>query len=211
VELVHHTSAEQQTVSTIQGISFKMAVGDATIEKMDAYLSDLFAAWDIYTTLIATIVLIFVAYPLLTWKDPDIHPMLLARQATASPVRQPGESSIYRSLEAPHGYPLRSGLNVKDPEAPKWASGRDGDLRDIWRQAARGALKEDGTPSGAMGKLLTVLGREQILEHKLDDVTTEIKVIGEHIKSSKGKVVAICLSNSVEMLAGIFGTYRNPV
>ena len=48
-----------------------MAVGDATIEKMDAYLSDLFAAWDIYTTLIATIVLIFVAYPLLTWKDPE--------------------------------------------------------------------------------------------------------------------------------------------
>jgi hypothetical protein len=184
---------------------FIMAVGDATIEKIDTYLSDLFAAWDIYTTLIASILFIFLVYPLMTWKDPDTHPMLLARQATASPVRQPGESSVFRSLETPHGYPLRSGLNVKDPDAPKWSSGRDGDLRDVWRQAARGATKDDGTPRGEKGKLLTVLGREQVLEHKLDDVTIEIKTIGQYIQASKGKRVAICLSNSVELLAGIFG------
>jgi hypothetical protein len=36
-------------------------------------------------------------------QDPDTHPLLLARQALASYVRQPGESAVFRSPETPHG------------------------------------------------------------------------------------------------------------
>lgn len=60
---------------------------------------------------------------------------------------------------------LNVGLNVKDPGASKWSRGRDGDLRDIWRQAVKGT-SEDGKPS-VKGKLLTVLGEEKVIEHKL--------------------------------------------
>lgn len=60
---------------------------------------------------------------------------------------------------------LNVGLNVKDPGASKWSRGRDGDLRDVWRQAIRGTT-EEGKPS-AKGKILTVLGEEKVIEHKL--------------------------------------------
>ncbi len=182
-----------------------MAIGETFLTKADNILNDIFAGWSLSTTLIATLFFIFLAYPWLTWKDPDTHPFLLARQATASPVRQPGESAVYRSNEIPYGYPLRSGLNVKDPGAPKWSSGRNGDLRDIWIQAVRGPLKEDGSSAGPKGKLLTVLGREKIVERSLDGVTLEINIIGRYIQQIKGKQVGICLSNSVELLASIFG------
>ena len=186
-----------------------MAVGDNTLAKIDAYVADLFAGWDIYSTLLATALFIFLIWPLLTWKDPDVHPILLARQASASPVRQPGESAVYRSLESPQGYPLRRGLGVKDPGAPRWSSGRNGDLRDIWRQAVRGAPKEDGTPSGDKGKLYTVLGREKTITHALEDVSQEINIIGQYITEANGKTVAICLSDSVELLSAIFGGYTS--
>ena len=182
-----------------------MAVGDTLLAKADNTLNDIFAGWSLSTTVIATLLFVFLAYPWLTWKDPDTHPFLLARQATASPVRQPGESAVYRSIEVPHGYPLRSGLNVKDPGAPKWSSGRNGDLRDIWIQAVRGPLKDDGSAAGPKGKLFTVLGREKIMERSLESVTLEINVVGRYIQQIKGKHVAICLSNSVELLASIFG------
>jgi hypothetical protein len=183
-----------------------MALGDAYLEWADTLLLDLFQQWSLSTTIIATFLFFYFAYPLLTWKDPDVHPFLLARQANASPIRQPGESAIYRSIEIPYGYPLRAGLGVKDPGAPKWSSGRNGDIRDIWRQAARGPLKDDGTPAGPAGKLYTVLGREKVVERDLDSVTLEINAIGKHIQEAGGKKVAICLSNSVELLAGIFAT-----
>jgi hypothetical protein len=108
-------------------------------------------------------------------------------------------------LETPHGFPLRLGLNVKDPGAPKWTGGRRGDLRDIWRTAVRGALKEDGTPSGKKGKIYTVLGKE-MAERSLDQVTQEINVIGQHLQKAKAKTVAVCLTDSTELLAAIFGT-----
>lgn len=184
-----------------------MAVGDSLLEKVDAYLAELFAGWNFYSTLIATALFIFLAYPWLTWRDPDTHPLLLARQASASPVRQPGESAIYRSLESPHGYPLRAGLGVKDPGAPRWSSGRNGDLRDIWRQAVRGVMKEDGTLTGEKGKIFTVLGREKVIQHPLEDISQEINVIGQYVNEAKGKTVAICLSNSVELLSAIFGEF----
>lgn len=181
-----------------------MAVGDAYLEKADAVLLDLFQQWSISTTVIATLLFFYFAYPWLTWKDPDVHPFLLARQASPSPIRQPGESAVYRSIEIPYGYPLRAGLGVKDPGAPKWSSGRNGDIRDVWRQAARGPLKDDGTSAGPKGKFYTVLGREKVIERDFDSVTLEINVIGKHIQEAGGKKVAICLSNSVELLAGVF-------
>lgn len=72
---------------------------------------------------------------------------------------------MYRSHSAPHGMPLNTGLNVKDPGASKWSRGRDGDLRDVWRQVLSGTT-EPGKPGGK-GKLLTVLGEEKVIEHDL--------------------------------------------
>lgn len=184
-----------------------MAIGDTLLVQIDTVLNDIFAGWGLSTTIIATLLFFFLAYPWLTWKDPDTHPFLLARQTTAAPIRQPGESAVYRSIEVPYGYPLRSGLNVKDPGAPKWSSGRNGDLRDIWTQAMRGPLKEDGSEDGPKSKLLTVLGRQKVVERSLESVTVEINVIGKFIQSTKGKRVAVCLSNSVELLVSIFGKY----
>ena len=183
-----------------------MALWEAWLEKADAFLVDLLAGWNIYSTVIVTVLVIYLAYPVVTGRDPDTHPLLLARQATSSPVRRTGESAIYRSLESPNGYPLKAGLNVKDPGAPKWGSGRDGDIRDIWRQAARGPLNDDGTLSGKKGKLMTILGREQVIDDDFETVSQEINIIGQHINSANGSVVAICLSNSRELLAALFGT-----
>jgi hypothetical protein len=182
-----------------------MAAGDAYLEQLDAVLISLFSGWNIYTTIFATSLLVYLAYPWLTWRDPDVHPLLLARQAYASPVRLPKESAIYRSVEIPHGYPLRAGLGVKDPGAPKWSSGRNGDLRDIWRTAARGSLNEDGSSAGKKGKVITVLGNQKLIEHRLDDMTLDINVVGKYVQDSNGQCAAICLSNSTELLSSIFG------
>ncbi|PYI06118.1 hypothetical protein BO78DRAFT_369699 [Aspergillus sclerotiicarbonarius CBS 121057] len=173
------------------------------VAKLDALVAELLADWNIYTTLIAGGIVAFLVFSFVTSKDTDIHPFLLARQSTAFPVRQPGETAQYRSLETPHGFPLRSGLNVKDPGAPRWTSGRKGDLRDIWKAAVRGTVEEDGRVTGKQGKIYTVLGRKAI-EHSLEQVTQEMNVIGDRLQSSKVKTVAICLTDSVELLAAIF-------
>ncbi|KAJ5164994.1 AMP-dependent synthetase/ligase [Penicillium coprophilum] len=180
-----------------------MATDTSLVEKLDALVADILADWNIYTTIVAGIVVTFGLYSLISSKDPDVHPFLLARQSTASPIRQQGESATYRCLETPHGLPLRFGLNVKDPGAPKWTGGRRGDLRDIWKTAMRGALNEDGTMSKKQGKIYTVLGRKAI-EHSLDQVTQEINVIGHHLHKSGVKTVAVCLTDSIELLATIF-------
>ncbi|PLB45967.1 hypothetical protein P170DRAFT_439666 [Aspergillus steynii IBT 23096] len=180
-----------------------MASEPSLFAKLDTLVSDVLADWNLYTTLIAGAIVAFVVFSFVTSSDPDIHPFLLARQSSAFPVRQPGESSSYRSLETPHGFPLRSGLNVKDAGAPKWTSGRKGDLRDIWKAAVRGAVDETGKISGKQGKVYTVLGRKAI-EHSLDQVTQEINVIGHRLQDSGIKTVAVCLTDSVELLAAIF-------
>lgn len=176
----------------------------SVLEQLDSAVADVLAGWDIYTTAIAGIVVLFAAYSIFSSKDPDVHPFLLARQSTASPIRQSGQSATYRSLETPYGFPLRAGLNVKDAGAPKWTAGRRGDLRDIWRAAVRGSLNEDGTPSNKKGKIYTVLGRKAI-ESSLSEVTQQINVIGRHFQNANVKTVAISLTDSVELLAAIFG------
>lgn len=95
-------------------------------------------------TLIAVIVsLLFI--PLFLSKDPDIHPLALQRQSNSSPIRLPKESAIYRSLETPQGFPLKTGLALK---TEKSYSTRDGDIRDVWNLAV-----EKGK-----GKVLSVKG-----------------------------------------------------
>lgn len=129
-------------------------------DTIDSTLTNAVGSWNIYSTGLATALAIVVALKIATHREPDIHPMLLARQSVPSTVRHEGESAVYRAQAAPHSMPLNQGLNVKEPGAAKWSRGRDGDLRDVWRRAATGG--EDG----AKGKLLTVLGSQNVIEHK---------------------------------------------
>lgn len=182
-----------------------MAEQASLLAKFDDFLAQSLAEWNIYTTLIVTLIVVYLGYIVFFSKDPDAHPYLLARQATEAPIRQAGESATFRALDVPYGYPLRTGLGVKDPGAPKWTYGRDGDLRDIWRSAVRGVLNQDGTPSGKRGKIYTVLGRN-VAEHSLDDISREINIIGQYICDANAKTVAVCLTDSVELLAALFGS-----
>lgn len=180
-----------------------MGAFDNLLLTLDEGITDFFAQWNIYSTIIVTAFIGFITYQISTRKDPDTHPMLLVRQSQGSPVRQPGQSPVYRGQSAPHGMPLQTGLNVKDPGASRWARGRDGDLRDIWRQAVAG-VQEDGPNKGTKGKILSVFGTEHVTEHSLDDITRQINLIGQHIKEQGGSRVAIYIPNSVELLAALF-------
>jgi hypothetical protein len=166
------------------------------IEQLDALIADTLSAWNLYTTLIALALFAFVAYPLIFWAEPDTHPLLLARQAAASPVRQTRESAFYRSTEVPHGYALKTGLSVREPGAPKWTAGRDGDLRDIWREAVNTSTKPT---------LTTIHGTESIYEHDYATLSKIINIIGSHLQKAGVQRVAIYLPNSVEYLIIIFG------
>ncbi|KAK6580904.1 hypothetical protein PZA11_006392 [Diplocarpon coronariae] len=177
---------------------------DNLMVKLDEAVTSVLGDWDIYSTGIFAVLVTAFVYHVLTSRDPDAHPMLLARQAQASPIRRDGESAVFRSHSAPHGIPLNSGLNVKDPGDSKWSRGRDGDLRDIWRRAVTGGLSPEGKETGEIGRLLTVIGSQKVVEHNLDDITRQINLIGQHIKQDSGKNVAIYLPNSVEFLATLF-------
>ncbi|PGH27202.1 hypothetical protein AJ80_01159 [Polytolypa hystricis UAMH7299] len=180
-----------------------MASEDSGLAKLDAALAGLFADWSVYSTILATLIAVSISYVLFFSKEPDVHPYLLARQAVEAPVRLPGESAVLRAHDVPHGYPLKSGLGVKDPNTPKWTSGRNGDLRDIWRAAVRGSLNADGTPTGKQGKVYTVLGKN-IQERKLDDISKEINILGQYVQESGLKTVAVSLCDSIELLTAIF-------
>lgn len=144
-----------------------MGSGDNLLLRIDEGLTRILSQWDIYTTSITFAIIAFLTYKIFTRQDPDAHPMLLARQMQASPVRSAGESAIYRSHSSPHGMALNSGLNVKDPGTPKWSKGRDGDLRDVWKRVVDGRPDPDGKKANVHGRILTVLGSENIIEHDL--------------------------------------------
>ncbi|KND93733.1 hypothetical protein TOPH_01640 [Tolypocladium ophioglossoides CBS 100239] len=167
------------------------------LESLDSGVTGLVGQWNGYTTGLVTLLVAVVTYRLMSSREPDVHPMLLARQATAATVRNEGESAVYRGQAAPHGMPLNGGLNVKDAGVSKWSRGRDGDLRDIWRKAAASA------GDGAKGRVLTVLGSENVVEHRLEDITRQINIIGRHIADQGGIKVAIYLPNSVELLVAL--------
>jgi hypothetical protein len=138
---------------------------DNLMLKMDETLASVLGDWDIYTTTLAAGLVGFFAYQVFTRRDPDTHPMLLERQAQPSAVRHEGESPVYRSHSTPHGMELISGLNVRDPGISKWARGRDGDLRDVWRKIVGGVTDSEGKFTGEKGRILTILGTEQVVEH----------------------------------------------
>jgi hypothetical protein len=145
-----------------------MAFGfDDLMLKLDETVTSVLRQWDLYTTGLFVLLITVFIYTVVSARDPDAHPMLLARQAQASPVRKEGESAVFRSHSAPHGIPLNSGLNIKDPGDSKWSRGRDGDLRDVWRRVVAGGLDREGKETGEIGKILTVLGSENIIEHNL--------------------------------------------
>ena len=178
-------------------------------QQLDSQLEEILAGWSIFTTLLLVAIGAYIAYPLIFYVEPDVHPLLLARQSSASRVRQPGETAVYRAQETPHGYPLRSGLNVKDPGQPKWTAGRDGDLRDVWRRACSGQPEAKDTQStGQVGVIKTVHGKEEVVEHTFEQLSKELNAIGKHMQDHGSKRVAIYLSNSVELLVALMGQWQ---
>lgn len=175
------------------------------LQELDSRLYAGLAEWNAYTTVIVVLIVTILVYPAFFSAEPDIHPLLLARQSAGSRVRNPGKSATYRALDAPHGYPLRSGLNVKDPDQPRWQQGRDGDLRDIWRKAVNGVIDKEGEATGEKGKISVVLGKQEVIEYELDSMSKEMNAIGKHLRQHGGSRVAIYLSNSVEFLVALFG------
>ena len=181
-----------------------MASDPSIFQQLDSQLEQLFARWNIYTTFIFLILIAYLLYPIVFAPEPDVHPMLLVRQSAPSHVRNPGESATFRCLETPNGFPLRAGLNVKDPGAPKWTSGRDGDLRDVWKQAVTGPFDSDGNASGPPGKILSVLGKEEVIDFSFEKMSGEIIAVGQHMRNHGGTRIAIYLPNSVELLVALF-------
>jgi hypothetical protein len=197
-----------------------MGLGDNLLLKLDQTVTGVVSEWDIYSTGIAAGILGFVVYQVVTSRDPDAHPMLLSRQAQGSPVRQEGESAVFRGPAAPHGIPLNTGLGVKDPNDSKWSRGRDGDLRDVWKRVITGELDREGKETGVRGQISSVFGTEKVVVHDIGkhqpihyrvhtesrtaDITRQINLIGENIKKNGGKNVAIYLPNSIEFLAALF-------
>ena len=171
------------------------------IESVDAKLTELLSGWNLITIILCIAIASVLVYPLIVPSEPDTHPFFLGQQSTASPVRQPGESAVYRSNEIQHGYSLRSGLNIKDEGAPKWTMGKDGDLRDIWKRAAGGS----GTELEQRGKILSVFGKERVVEHDVQMLSQEINALGRYVRERGGKRVALYLPNCVEFLVAVFG------
>lgn len=127
---------------------------------LDESLTSPLAQWNAYTTALAGLLAAGVTYSIVASVEPDTHPLRLARQSLPNHVRQEGESAFYRSAEL-GGSELRTGLGVKKKGESKWARGRDGDLRDVWRSFA------EGGEEGVKGKLMTVHGAKNVAEHKI--------------------------------------------
>lgn len=176
-------------------------------ERLDTQLSLILSDWSYLTTILALFLVAFIIYPILYSDEPDTHPLLLARQSSINPVRNKYESALYRSPEVPHGYPLKTGLNVKEAGAPRWASGKDGDLRDVWREVQRGGTTGADGKEIPAGVIMTVLGKEEIEEHDIKDLSRQIQIMGRHFKESGAKSVAIYLPNSIEFLLTVFGAW----
>ena len=94
---------------------------------------------------------------------------------------------------------------MKDPGAPRWQSGKDGDLRDVWIRALSGPIDNDGKSTGGPGKVCSVLGKEQVIEYNFEKLTAEVIAVGQHLKTHGGSRVALYLPNSVELLVAFFG------
>lgn len=173
------------------------------LESLDGQIEQLFSSWNSWSSLLVIALISTVTYSFVTAREPDTHPLLLSRQASVSQVRQPGESAVYRSVDTAHGLALRSGLNVKGAGASKWAAGKDGDLRDIWRAVVLGSGNRDDQ---TQHRLQTILGRERTLQHTAKDLNRQLNAIGSYVDKKKYKRVATYLPNTVELLLTVFGS-----
>lgn len=175
------------------------------LERLDAQIASLLSDWSLITTGLALTIAALLLYPIIFPEEPDTHPLLLARQSAINPVRNKYESAIYRSPEVPPGSPLRTGLSVKEIGAPRWSAGKDGDLRDVWREVQKGGMSDAEGKEIPTGMIMTVLGKEELIEHEIPELSMEMKIIGEHLKERRCKRVAIYLPNNVEYLLTVFG------
>jgi len=180
------------------------------MQRLDTQLDVLFSDWNSITTVFAGALLVYILWPTLFALGPDTHPLLLARQANISSVRQEGESAIYRSLETSHGFPLKTGLNAKPPGTPAWQRGRDGDLRDIWFRAASGSSSKDAAAEGRTTSadpekktMIQSIAGADVTDHDWESMAKRINIIGHHFH--KRHRVALYLPNSVEFLIALFG------
>jgi acyl-CoA synthetase (AMP-forming)/AMP-acid ligase II len=85
-----------------------------------------------------------------------------------------------------------------------YSAGKDGDLRDIWRRVTGEIPLERGATSNGSANIMTVYGKEEMTEHKIEAISREIAVIGNHLKEYGAKRVAFYLPNSLEFLAALF-------
>ncbi|KAG0210299.1 hypothetical protein BGX28_009455 [Mortierella sp. GBA30] len=80
---------------------------------------------DALTILLTIAIAIATAFVKLNKTEPDLHPLLLDQQSSATPIRNEGESVIHRSKNVPHGAVL-----MKQP-AEKIKT-----LYDVWQSGA---------------------------------------------------------------------------
>lgn len=177
---------------------------DYLLTEVDRLVTSTLSEWDRLSTALFILSISSVVYFTIYTREPDIHPLFLQRQTQASPIRQEGESAIFRSHSAPHGTALCSGLNIRNPGESKWTYGKDGDLRDIWKKAKNGAQDRLGNELGKIGRLFTLQGTSEVIEHDFDEITNQIISIGQYLKKNQCKRVAIYLPNSIEFLASLF-------
>jgi acyl-CoA synthetase (AMP-forming)/AMP-acid ligase II len=85
-----------------------------------------------------------------------------------------------------------------------YSAGKDGDLRDIWRRITGEIPLEKGATSSGTATIMTVFGKQEISEHKIETVTKEIAIIGKHLQDRGAKRVAIYQPNSIEFLTALF-------
>jgi hypothetical protein len=179
------------------------------LDTADDKLAGLFSDWNVYTIILAIGLCAVIGHTIWSATDPDIHPMVLMRQASAGRVRNPGESAVYRSPQAPEGMPLRAGLSIRLPSDPPYSGGRDGDLRYVWRRVTGdfpfppGLVMASDAPTKQ--EILTVLGQEQVDTHTVEEISKEIAVVGDHLHRNGAKRVAVYLPNSIEFLSTLFG------
>ncbi|RMD42005.1 hypothetical protein DV735_g3084, partial [Chaetothyriales sp. CBS 134920] len=175
-----------------------MASNATAAWSLDLIVHDFFSTWSATSTVLVVTLATLLIYQVLGTKEPDVHPFILARQSSASLIRHPGKTATLRALEIPLGYPLKSGLGIRDENAPKWSPGRKGDLRDILRQAARGPEVQ------AAGKLLTVLGQDGVEETEISQLVEQVNALGWWLKKEGVERCAVYLSNRVELLVLVF-------
>ena len=85
-----------------------------------------------------------------------------------------------------------------------YSAGKDGDLRDIWKRVTGEIPLDKVVKSSGTATIMTVFGKEGVTEHRVEDITKEIAIIGKHLQDRNANRVAVYLPNSIEFLAVLF-------